>query len=311
MAYFWARFESKSPINLTPKVNRYEDMGILKFLRIDMRPESESQWTGTSPQPRHERTLWRNVDLENTLEMTERSPTASVRRISDGGGATRIRMWRKLHDFCLYPFHLQTVQAIQTADFVARVEFCHWLLGNLQLYTEILFTDEAKFNWDGMVTWSSHVRSFDNPHACANTRFQSRFSVNVWCDVFGSQVIGPSVLEECLISEHYFRFLEDKLPVSDVPLHIRQEPCLQQDGAPPRFGRQVTAFLSLFQNSLIGPQVPVAWPPVSPDLIPLDHYLWGRMKSLLNWAVESHSGCFSADRRRISNYLIKLHYFSQ
>jgi len=73
--------------------------------------------------------------------------------------------------------------------------------------------------------------------------FRAVFSVNIWCGVFGSQVIGPFVLEERLISERYLRFLEDKLPVSDVPLHIRRESCLQQDGASSRSGRQVTAFL--------------------------------------------------------------------
>jgi hypothetical protein len=38
-------------------------------------------------------------------------------------------------------------------------------------------------------------------------------------------------------------FLEDELPVLlEGLLYIRQE--LQQDGAPPHFGRQVTAFLN-------------------------------------------------------------------
>jgi hypothetical protein len=31
--------------------------------------------------------------------------------------------------------------------------------------------------------------------------FQSRFSVNIWCGVIGSQVIGPSALEARLTSE--------------------------------------------------------------------------------------------------------------
>jgi hypothetical protein len=138
-------------------------------------------------------------------------------------------------------------------------------------------------------TWNSHVRSLDNPHSCAKTRFQSRFSVNIWCGVFGSQVIGPFVLEDRLIYERYHRFLEDELPLSDVPLHIRREPWLRQDGAPPYFGRQVTVFLNQhFQNHWIGRQGPVPWPPMSPDLTPLDYYLWGRMKSLV-YAVKSKS----------------------
>jgi len=54
-------------------------------------------------------------------------------------------VWRILHDFGLYPFHMQTVWALQPTN-IARVEFRHWLLGNWQLRTKILFTDEATLN---------------------------------------------------------------------------------------------------------------------------------------------------------------------
>jgi hypothetical protein len=45
------------------------------------------------------------------------------------------------------------------------------------------------------------------------THFHSHFPVNIWCSVIGSEVIWPFVLEEHLISERYFRFLEDELPL--------------------------------------------------------------------------------------------------
>jgi len=87
----------------------------------------------------------------------------------------------------------------------------------------MLFIDEATFNRDGMIiTRNSQVWSLDNPHRSTETHFQSRFSVNVWRCVIGSQVIGPFVLEERLTSERYLRFLEDELPVLlDITLHIR------------------------------------------------------------------------------------------
>jgi hypothetical protein len=68
----------------------------------------------------------------------------------------------------------------------------------------------------------------------------------------------------------------------DVPLHIRRELWLQKDGAPPHFGRHVTAFLNQrFQSRWIGRQGPTPRPPRSPDLTPLDYYLQGRVKSLV------------------------------
>jgi hypothetical protein len=75
--------------------------------------------------------------------------------------------------------------------------------------------------------------------------------------------------------------------LENVPLHIRRESWLLQDGATPRFGRQITAFLSIhFQNRWSGRQDPVAWPLRSPDFTPLDYCSLGRMKSLV-YAVKS------------------------
>jgi hypothetical protein len=72
-------------------------------------------------------------------------------------------------------------------------------------------------------------------------QFESHFSDNIWCGVVGSQVIRPFVLEELSTSGRYLRCMEVDLPVLlDVPLYIRQELCLQQGGAPPHFGRQLT-----------------------------------------------------------------------
>jgi hypothetical protein len=77
---------------------------------------------------------------------------------------------------------------------------------------------------DVQQTRNSHVWSLDNTHGSTETHFQSRFPVNIWCGVTGSQIIGPFVLEERLTSERYFRFLEDELPVMlHVALHIRRE----------------------------------------------------------------------------------------
>jgi hypothetical protein len=112
-----------------------------------------------------------------------------------------------------------------------------------------------------------------------------------WCGIIGNLLIEPYVFEERLTSERYLRFLEDELSVllEDVPLHIRRELWLQHDGTPPYFSGQVTVFLNQhFQNRWIGLQGSVAWPPRSPDLAPLDYYLWRRMKSLL-CAVKSRT----------------------
>jgi len=46
---------------------------------------------------------------ENILEMVQRSPTSSTRRLSTRLGVSQTRVWRTLHEDGLYPFHPQRV----------------------------------------------------------------------------------------------------------------------------------------------------------------------------------------------------------
>jgi hypothetical protein len=74
------------------------------------------------------------------LEMVARSPTASVRRMSDDLVLAGCKCGRTLHDFGLYPCHVLTVQDVQ--PITLHVQFCHWLLGHQQLHTKNLFIDK-------------------------------------------------------------------------------------------------------------------------------------------------------------------------
>lgn len=53
----------------------------------------------------------------------------------------------------------------------------------------------------------------------------------------------------------------------------------QQDGAPPHYARSVRGYLGeRFGTRWISRGGPVEWPPRSPDLNPLDFFLWGYLK---------------------------------
>ncbi|GBN34600.1 hypothetical protein AVEN_230528-1 [Araneus ventricosus] len=50
----------------------------------------------------------------------------------------------------------------------------------------------------------------------------------------------------------------------------------QQNGAPPHYGSIVREFLdTTFPQRWIGRGAVMTWPPRSPDIAPLDFYLWG------------------------------------
>ena len=54
----------------------------------------------------------------------------------------------------------------------------------------------------------------------------------------------------------------------------------QQDGAPPHWGSHVRRFLdATFPNRWTGRDGPTPWPPRSPDITPLDFFLWGYVKA--------------------------------
>lgn len=54
----------------------------------------------------------------------------------------------------------------------------------------------------------------------------------------------------------------------------------QQDGAPPHYALPVRQYLDeVFPEKWIGRRGAIEWPPRSPDLTPLDFFLWGHLKS--------------------------------
>ncbi|KZC10809.1 hypothetical protein WN55_01821 [Dufourea novaeangliae] len=67
--------------------------------------------------------------------------------------------------------------------------------------------------------------------------------------------------------------------LENIPLHTRQTMWFQQDGCPAHSARIITQFLNVtFGDRWIGCAGNHKWPACSPDLTPLDFYLWGKLK---------------------------------
>ena len=72
-----------------------------------------------------------------------------------------------------------------------------------------------------------------------------------------------------------FDFLITQLDEDDQEGRI----LFQQDGAPPHYLGEVREYLNTrFPGRWIGRAAPIAWPPRSPDLTPMDYFLWGFVK---------------------------------
>lgn len=198
------------------------------------------------------------------------------------------------------PFHLRPVQDLLPPDYEKRISFCRWVLDSERhspgFVQNILWTDEAIFTRDGVVNYHNlHIWAHENPHEIRRGKFQQRFSVNVWIGLLGGTICGPHFLPARLNAESFLFFLNNELGdlLDDVPLQARNHSWIQMDGAPPHYGRQIREWLNhnyedrwigrlppLQQHALLVPGVgPTPWPPRSPDLNPLDYWLWGHLKA--------------------------------
>lgn len=231
---------------------------------------------------------------ERVLQEIENSPNLSTRSAARRLGVSRMTVWRTLHTDHQHPYHHTPVQTLFEEDKIHRRSFCEVMLlrhrENREFLSSILWTDEAQFTRDGVTNFHNlHTWSHENPHEKRQVKSQHRFSINVWMGVIGQALVGPYIIPGNMTGGVYLDFLQNHLPNmldDEVPLNLRNRLFFQQDGAPPHFRRDVRNYLDdNYPERWIGRGGPVGWPARSPDLTPLDFYIWGHMKGLV-YAVE-------------------------
>jgi len=104
--------------------------------------------------------------------------------------------------------------------------------------------------------------------------------------------VGPFFLPDRLNGPLFLEFLRDSLlPALRLlfPQDFLQNMWFQMDGAPPHWARVVRDFVNVvFGERWIGRGGSVEMPPRSPDLTPLDFFVWGFLRHCLQRA---NSGC--------------------
>jgi len=70
-----------------------------------------------------EREVVRTINTrENILQMVQRSPRLSTRRMASRIGVSRIQVWQTLHEEDLYPYHDQRLQHLEPGDHAHRMD---------------------------------------------------------------------------------------------------------------------------------------------------------------------------------------------
>lgn len=228
---------------------------------------------------------------EEILERVDDNPEISTRKLSREMGISKDVINRVTREQQIYPYHKQPVQELLHLDFDLRLRFCQFIndqmADNVNFNRNILFTDEACFTKRGVTNFhNEHVYAEENPHAIKVNHYQHEFKINVWAGIIDNFVIGPAILPQSLNGANYLDHLRNVLPelIEDLPLALRQSMWFMHDGAPPHFTLDVRTHLNQnYPNRWIGrgQDAPVRWPPRSPDITPLDYFLWGTVKSMV------------------------------
>lgn len=224
-----------------------------------------------------------NLVLQSVVE----TPRTSLRHIEEITGVARSTSGSILKRRKYHPYRERPCQGLQDGDTIRRIAFCQWFIQKNNeipnFFLQILWSDESRFTNCGLFNRKNTVYWSDvNPRLAREVRHQVRWGFNVWLGVLGTRMIGPYFFNENLNSARYLNLLQTNVAeeLMDLPLAVLRQMFFQQDGAPPHNGQIITNYLNAeFHDRWIGNLGPVRWPARSPDLTPLDFFVWGHLKN--------------------------------
>jgi hypothetical protein len=166
------------------------------------------------------------------------------------------------------------IYALKPSDQVARTNFAVDMLERIDASPDFLhqvcFSDEVTFHVNGVVNrYNCRFWGSQNPHVTCELE-RGNPEVNVWASLMHDKLIGRFFfLEKTVTKCSYLDMLE---------LYVLP----QQDGVPPHLCHHVRNHVDReMAGKWIGRGGPIAWPPRSPELTPLDFFLWGCVKKFV------------------------------
>lgn len=223
---------------------------------------------------------------DKVLKEVGDDPHVSLRTLAKRVQTSKSSVLRILHKHKLHPYHVSLHQHFQPGDNEKRLDFCNWILCQTEesrnFVNRVIWTDEAHFCHSAQVNLhNAHYRSQTSPHWLQDYKHQYEWGFNVWAGIYNGAIIGPIFFTGSLNASRYCSEILDAVFsfVDDLPLAERTRVWFQHDGAPPHSARRALQLLrQMFREKCVGRFGPVSWPARSPDLTPMDFYLWGRIK---------------------------------
>ena len=220
------------------------------------------------------------------------NPRQTSSTVAQNCGVSTRSAQRVLKRYKFHPYKLRYVHYLKEIDKVHRMAFCEAISLKIDEYPDytkaICFSDESTFFLNRRAH-NNNVRywSDERPNMFRENHTQYPEKVNVWAGILGNHIVGPVFLNENLTGDVYLEILISE--VEPLILEILEnnpeefgdyEITFQQDGAPPHYHGAVREYMNeQYPNRWIGRRGAIEWPPRSPDLTPLDFFLWGYLKS--------------------------------
>lgn len=239
------------------------------------------------------RTARSQLNIAQVRRALQRDPTISARRnpLPNISRASFNRITRL--DLQWHPYVMERRHSLRPGDLPRRVQFCQWLTNRQPRFlSDVLIGDEATFPMNAKVN-TRNVRCYaprgNAPQDFNYDRPDSREKVVVWVGLMGNgSIIGPVFLQENMNAHRYLNMI-NQVAVPQLLANWRYQQNANgsirrvwwiQDGAPCHRARVVHDRLqALFPGRVVGIGHGIEFPPRSPDLTPLDFYLWGFIKS--------------------------------
>lgn len=212
----------------------------------------------------------------------------SLKEIANETANSVTSVWRILRRHKFHPYGVKLTQELTVEDFGKRLDFCELMEPKIRdpnFLKNICFSDESTFHLTGYVNrHNCRYWCEANPNEYQQAHTQRPLKRNVWAGILGNEIIGPFFIDGNLDGPKYILMLHHQIVPAMQTSAARQniawnDVYFQQDGAPAHFSRLVREYLNIvFPNRWIGRMGPIPWPARSPDLTPLDFFLWGFLK---------------------------------
>lgn len=237
------------------------------------------------------RTVRNQQNIAQVRQALLANPHLSTRR--NNLQLTQSSIHRIIHnDLKWHPYKIHVRHELKPQDFARRVRFCRWFIDqcrNNRFLFNVVIGDEAAFQMNGQVN-THNVRQYAPRGQQPSFNFdrrESREKLSVWVGFSGNgSLLGPFFFDGNVNGRKYLEMFNNEiLPAVLHAYNLNVEADIQniwwfQDGAPPHRLREVTQRLrAVFRHNLVALHENVEWPARSPDLTPLDFFLWGYLKS--------------------------------